>query len=267
MLLTKKSFRKILIMVICYFAFGSICMAVSIFFAGIGITDYFLPILGAITYLLGIVMAVWGGYAEGKGRWINLGNRLVRNELKPAEFIRHYEQLRDATDLVVKKPSVEVLLLASVAYDSLDDREKALLTANEMIAVASEKKKPFAKLAKASLLFSYGNVEKAESLFQEAQTQKLDVMCRGLADAILKSDRAYAFGDYKTVETYHLNILEQTFPALDLLGRLVTHYKLGEVYEKLQDNEKAVSYYQYCVAHGGETAIRLSAMERMRHLK
>jgi hypothetical protein len=38
---------------------------------------------------------------------------------------------------------------------------------------------------------------------------------------------------------------------------------LGEVYEKLHDKEKAVTYYQYCATHGGETAIKTSAIEKL----
>ena len=59
-----------------------------------GINENFLLILGIIVYLLCILMIFWGRYAEGKGKLINLGNKLVRNELKPAEFILHYESLK-----------------------------------------------------------------------------------------------------------------------------------------------------------------------------
>ena len=116
-------------------------------------------------------------------------------------------------------------------------------------------------------MFSYDKNEEAELLFNEAQRQKLDFMCQSLVDAIFKSDRAMVIGDYKTVETYNLKMLERTFPKLDNLGQLVVHYKLGEVYEKIQNKEKAVSHYQYCATYGGETAIKKSATEKLQELK
>ena len=267
MFLTKKSVRKILIMAICYFILGSIAISLWLVFNSMGINENFLLILGIIVYLLCILMIFLGRYAEGKGKLINLGNKLVRDELKPAEFILHYESLKNSNDLVIKKSSVEVLQLVAIAYDSLDDKENVLVTVDEMLDIADDKKKALSNLIKCSILFSYGNFEEAELLFNETQKQKLDIMCSGLADAILKSDRAMAMGDYKTVEAYNLKLLERSFPKLDNLGKLVVHYKLGEVYEKMQDNSKAATYYQYCADFGGETAIKKSAIEKLQHIK
>ena len=267
MFLTKKGFFKILIMAIGYFVLGSACIAAWVIFKSIGIVANALWILGLITYLLCVIMIFWGRYAEGKGILINLGNKLVRNELKPMEFIKHYEELKNSTDLVIKKPSIEVLHLVAIAYDSLNDKENALATVEEMIAVANEKKKAFSKLIKASLLFSYGEVADAEAIFIEMQSQKLDFMSTALVDAILKSDRAMAMGEYKTVEGYILGSLERKFPKLDNLSRLVAEYQLGEIYEKLQENQKAVAHYEYCANFGGETAIKNSAIEKLQNLK
>ena len=267
MFLTKKGFRKILIMAICYFSLGSFCIAFWILFNIMGVPGSFLLILGIITYVFCTLIIFGGRYAEGKGKIINLGNKLVRNELKPAEFIKHYESLKNANDLIVKKPSIEVLQLVAVAHDLLDDRENALAAVDEMIDASSDKKKNFAKLIKSSFLFSYDRTEEAEALFIEAQKQKLDFMSNSLVDAILKSDRAMVMGDYKTGEIYNLKMLERSFPKPDNLGKLVIHYKLAEVYEKFQDSRKAIIYYQYCVDFGGETAIKKSAMEKLQHLK
>ena len=267
MFLTRKSFLKILIMATCYFILGSISISLWAVFNSMGIKENFLLILGIIVYLLCVLVIFCGRYAEGKGKLINLGNRLVRNELRPAEFIRAYEVLKKSNKLVINKPSIEFLQLVAIAYDSLDDRENALATVNEMIDVASDKRKVLANLFKTSFLFSYNKNEEAESLFDEAQKQKLDFMCQSLVDAILKSDRAMAIGDYKTVEMYNLKMLERPFPKIDNLGKLVVHYKLGEVYEKLQNKEKAVTYYQYCATYGGETAIKESAIKKLQDLK
>ena len=267
MFLTKKGFRKILFIAIGYFSLGSICIIFSVLFNNIGISDIFLLALGIITYLLCALMVFWGRYAEGKGKLINLGNKLVRKELKPLEFIRRYESLKNSDDLIINKPCLEVLHLVACAYDSLDNREAALAIVDEMIDSSNDKKKNYAKLIKASFLFSYDRLEEAEALFNEAQNQKLDFMCSSLVDAILKSDRAMAMGDYKTVEMFNLKMLERSFPKLDNLGKLVVNYRLGEVYEKLQDNGNAMAYYRYCANFGGETAIKNSAIEKLQYLK
>lgn len=47
----------------------------------------------------------------------------------------------------------------------------------------------------------------------------------------------------------------------------MAHYNLGEICEKLNRNEDAVSYYQYCVINGGETAIKKSAIEKLQSLQ
>jgi len=260
MFLTRKSFRKILTMAICYASLGSTCIIASLLLNTGGISDKFLFILGLISYLLCVLFAFWGRYAEGKGRLIALGNKLVRKELKPMEFINHYEMLKNSNDLVIKKPCIEVLQLVAVAYDSLDDRQNVMATVNEMIEVASEKKKAFANLLKSAFLFDYGNTEKAELLFNENKSRNKDMLSVGLADAILKCERAMAMGDYKTVEAYNLNLINRKFPKLDNLTKLAVNYRLGEVYKKLNENEKAVNYYRYCAEFGGETAIKKSAV-------
>ncbi len=101
MFLTKKGFIKILIMAIAYFIVGSLSITAWVIFRSIGIPAKALLVLGIIVYLLCVIMIFWGRYAEGKGILINLGNKLVRNELKPMEFIKHYEELKNSTDLVI----------------------------------------------------------------------------------------------------------------------------------------------------------------------
>ena len=73
-----------------------------------------------------------------------------------------------------------------------------------------------------------------------------------------------AMGDYKIAEAENLRLLEQTFPKLDNLGKLLVHYELGKIYENLDNTEKAVTHYQYCVEFGGETAIKESAKEAIK---
>ena len=76
MFLTKKSFRKILIMAICYFILASIAISLWAVFNSMGIKENFLLMLGIIVYLLCVLIIFWGRYAEGKGKLVNLGNEL-----------------------------------------------------------------------------------------------------------------------------------------------------------------------------------------------
>ncbi len=251
----------------CYVLLGSLCVVLSLVFQHMGFPGNFLLIIGIVLYVLCIPMVLWGRFAEGKGIVIGLGNKLVRQELKPAEFLREYEKVKNASDLVVNKPSVELLQPVMIAYDILGDRENALATANQMIALSQGTKKTLATLFKTSLLFSYGQTEEAEALFAEAQKQKLNFMCNVLVDAIMRGDRAMAIGDYATAETHLVKLLETTRPKPDALTKLLAHYQLGEVYEKTGNHEKAMEHFGYCAECGGETAVRTSAIEKLQSLK
>jgi len=267
MFLTKKGFRKALIMSVCYFALGSICFLLAAHFENMDVGAELLWGLGMFTYLLCVPVFFCVRYTEGKGKVILLGSKLVQKELRPAAFIKEYESLKNDKSLVINKPSIDVLMIVASAYDSLDDRVNTLKTLDELVAVAGEKKLAYATALKASVLYAYGTIEEAEKLFAQAQKMKLDATCTALLDVVLKSDRAFAMGDYEVAEAYYLRLLEQKFPKLDNFVRLAAHYKLGEIYEQLEKTEKAISYYQYCVNNGGETAIKLSAIEKLQHLE
>ncbi len=267
MFLTKKGFLKALIMSIYCFALGTGCIVFSFILTTTDSPDNTLLLLSILSYFLCFFTYFWGRYSEGKSKLIILGTRLVRNELRPIEFIKHYESLKTSKDLVVNKPSIEVLQLVAIAYDLLDDREKVLATADEMISLADDKKKVRGMLIKSSYLYIYDRIDEAEILFNEARSRKLDIVSNSLIDSILKSDRAIAMGDYKTAEAYALMLLDRSFPKLDNLGKLVVHYELGKIYEILQDNEKAFSHYRYCMDFGGDTAIMRRAIEKLQYLK
>ena len=267
MFLTKKAFWKILILAICCFLEGSFCVAAGAVLAFFGAGSKLLFVLGAVCFVMCPLCTAWGLYAEGKGKFINLGNKLIRNELKPAVFIREYVQLRNTAGLVLNKPGIEVLRLAAMAYDALDDRENSLSSVEEMIAAAGEKKKVFVNLIKSSYLFSYGMVEEAEALFAEACAAKQDFSCRMLAEAILVSDRAMAMEEYKTAENYYQKMLTRAAPKLDPLSKLVIHFALAKIYERTQDKEQAIFHYTYCADYGGETAIKESAKSALERLQ
>lgn len=267
MFLTKKGLWKVIILVAVYFVLGSICVALGILDILFRLETKGLLLVALICYLCCPLIFFWGRRREGTAKLVLLANKRIFKELKPKAFLAKYEEIRNTKDLVVCKPQLAVLQFAALAYDLLDNKEAALAVADEMIAVASKEKKTAAKLMKASLLYSYDRVGEAEALFSEARTEKMDMITQGMVDSLLKSDRAMAMGDYKTFEYYCLHALARTFPKPNPLNKMLLHFGLGEVYEKMRETEKAVPYYQYCVEHGGETAIRekaRAALERLR---
>ena len=155
MFLTKKGFWKIAIMVICYLVIGSFCMAMGIILAMLELKVTLLFILGGFCFLFCPILILWGRYAEGKGKLLNSANKLLRQELDPAAFIKEYQTLRNSPDLVINKPSLDVLQMVAIAYDTLNDRENCLAVVEEMLQTASDKKKPFVKLLKASTSFRF----------------------------------------------------------------------------------------------------------------
>lgn len=266
MFLTKRSYVKIALTTALYLLLGTACIVLGVFFEGIGEADTMLYYIGFFMDFLAVVMFICGRYNEGIGKLMLLGSKLLRKELKPREFLAKYDSVRMSKDLVVNKPCVDVLQYAIIAYDMLDDRESSIAAADEMIAVAGEKRKAQAMLAKVSLLFSHGRIQEAEVLFAEARKHKYSFICTAMTDSIIKVDRAVALGDYKLAEASCLKTLERKFPKLDNYERLANHYKLGEIYEGLGERAKAAEHYRYCVENGGETAFPESAKNALARL-
>ena len=265
MLIDKKGYRKIILFIGLYLTTGCILVFPSLLWAMLG-AEYEIPYLGIAVLLCCPLIWIVGRYYVGVVRVLGDGARMLRIDLRPREFIEYYESLENSPELVLNKPTVNVLTLLSLAYDLVGDREGCLAVTERIISVAGEKKKGFAKLVRASYLFSYGRVEEGELLYNEALSEAKDAASRSLADTVMKTDRAMAMGDYKTVEAYNLEVLGRSFPKADALSRLVLNSNLGEIYEKSGEPEKALLHYTYCAENGGETAIRDSAREAVKRL-
>ena len=266
MFLTKKSIVKIALMAILYFLIGSVSIAFGVCFNSLGLYDSSFFVIGIILYLICPLIVLWGRYSEGVGKVVARFNKLVRRELKPAEFIKEYKELKALPDLVVCKPGFMLLSCLFAAYTSLGDNKKALSVAEEAISVAG-KKKSCALLLKASLLYSCDRVEEAERILKEVESSKLDFASQGLVDMIRKSDRAMAVGDYDTVINTSLDRLEQKFLKADNLAQVALHHVIAEAYEKLGDTKNALTYYRYCAEHGGETAYKATAASALERLE
>lgn len=266
MLFTYKSFWRIFAMCIVYFFLGSISLALSVAFS-FGTPDLTLFWLGISLYALIPIFAFWLRSAEGKGKPLALGYRLLRRDMRPAAFLAEYEALKNAPDLMICRPSTDLLQMVAVAESMLGHTDRALATVEEMIATAPKKKLTYAKMVKVSFLFVAGKIEEAEALLFTLRTGKLDILSQTLASAILEGDRAMAIGDYKTVEASRLRQLDSRFPKLDNLGRLAVHYDLAEIYMKMGNTESATLHYRFCAENGGETVLRENAIAALEWLR
>lgn len=262
MLLTKKSCKKIAIHVM---ETIFVCILWLILF-GFPESVVLWAIFGSAVVILCLAVVIVGVYTDGAIQWSALGKRLLRHELKPKEFIRWYENLKASGELVIHRPSAGFLEMLACAYEISGDREHALTIYDEMIAAASKKYKPIARLLKASALFCCGRSEEAETLLQEVRKQAPDDTGSKLMETVLKYSRAMAMGDYETVEAFALQRLVQTSPPLDNLGVLACHYDLGTIYEMLDEREKAIPHYRYCVEFCGETVFGENAKAALERL-
>ena len=118
MFLTRKALKKIRLLIGTYFALGALSFVIAVIFKLFSIENKFIIILGFVCFLLGVFFGKIGRYSEGKGKLINIGNKLVNHQLRPAEFIHLYEEKRDSSENVVSKPDFDVLILVVTAYDA-----------------------------------------------------------------------------------------------------------------------------------------------------
>lgn len=260
MFLTKKSLRKIRTLVTAYYIIGLFCLVVYGIFSFFYVEGNFLLILGVLCFILGVIFRSFGRYAEGKGILINQGNKLIFHELRPAEFIRLYEEKKNCPDNVIAKDDFDVLMLVFIAYDSMGQTELALETLDRMFLLAPEKKKTYVKLLKASELFGAGMVEEGEKLYAEAIKENMDMMTKSTADLVLKSDRAVAMKDYVIAENFFKERFNQKFPKITPLVSLVTHYYLAKIYLETNKEKEAEEHLNYCIKNGGETTIKDDAL-------
>lgn len=266
MFLTRKALKKIRLLSGAYFVMGLLCLLISGMIASFGIESKFLIILGIICFPLGLFSRITGRYAEGKGSLLNSGNKLIYKDLRPAEFIHLYEEKRDSSENVVSTPDFDVLRLVTAAYDALGDTEHELETIEEMLSIASEKKKPLANLLKASVLYSIGRLEEAERLFSQVQNEKMNMEAKMMSEIILKSDRAMALGDYATAEIFNKQMLQQSFPKNTPFSLLYIHFSLAKIYCRTERIQEAKVHCRYCVENGGETAIKSEAANLLKDL-
>ncbi|MBR5773899.1 MAG: hypothetical protein IKY44_03505 [Clostridia bacterium] len=271
MFLTKKALRKIKRLVGFYIGIGIFCIVIAVLFACLKIDsgiDKSMVLIGAFALLFGVLFRKIGRYAEGKAKLINHANKLVHNELRPAEFIRLYEQARDCPDNVVSEPDFDVLRLLVLAYDALGETEQVLDTLEQILAIAPAGMRPMAIILKASVLYEMGSTEEAEALYAEVVNMELNFVTRPVMEALVKLDRAMALGDFVTAEAYCRQSLQRkSFPKNTPLSILYTNFNLAKICLKTNRPEEAREYLQYCIENGGETAIKSKAADRLREIE
>lgn len=267
MFLTRKELRRTNWLTALYLISGVLFLIAAAAFPYLNELDWLFTFIGVLSLVFGIVYGPVSRYTDGKGNLITSANKLVYRQLRPAEFIRLYIQKRDCPDNVVIKPDFDLLLMLSVAYDSLGDREHALEALDQMIFIAPEKKKPYARLLKASLLYAEDRVEEAEQLYREAQKGKMGIMAKSTAELLLKTDRAMALGDYAPAEVFYKQMLAQSFPKHPPLSVLIAHFTLGKICSLTDRPGEAREHLTYCLENGGETAIKAKAADLLNGLE
>ena len=261
MFLTRKARNSINWLTIAYCVLGVLLLLLAGFDALLGAVSWELVCIGILAIAFGFLLRPIMRYSLGTNKLLMRANKLVYHQLRPGEFIRLYIQKRDCPDNVVAKPDFNVLNQLAVAYDALDDTAHVQETLDQMLSIAPEKKKAYAMLLKAGMLYGKGQKEEAEQLYREAQNGKLDFMTKATADVVLKTDRAMALGDYATAEAYFKQMLAQSFPKHPPLSVLIAHYNLGKIYALTNHPEKAKEHVNYCLENGGETAIKAKTAE------
>lgn len=264
MFLTKKALKKIKCVVGVYIGTGIFCLVATILFAYFELdteSDKFIVILGALSLLLALLYRKMGRYAEGKGKLITQGNKLVCYELRPAEFIRLYEQARDCPDNVVSQPDFDVFRMVEVAYETMGENERMLETLEQMLEIAPAKAKPLAIILKSGTLFELGQTEEAEGLYAQVVNMEPTFVTRPAMEVLVKLARAMAYGDYTTAEAYCRQRLQNKFPKNTPLMTLSITYSLARICCKTNRMEEARQHLQYCVENGGETIYKLNSEE------
>lgn len=259
MYINKKSLVRIWLLVGAYLALAIFCLFIEIFYAVFEIDGNLHVIVGCFCLVAAPLFYAWGRYAEGKGKLLNQGNKLIYHQLKPAEFIHLYEEKKDDPSNVVSKPDYQVLLMLIAAYDALDDHDLALATMEQAIAIVPKKHFNKALITKCDLLFNYGRLDEGESLYKELSDQELDAISKIMLDAVMKSDRAMLLGDDTTAEAYYRQAMTRSFPKPTPLSLLYAHYHLARICFKTNRREEAEEHRRYCIEKGGETGAQQQA--------
>ncbi len=264
MFLNKKVLTKIWLLTGAYLTLAACCFVSTVVFTCLDMECGTLIVLGILSVILAPLFYKLGRYAEGKGKLLSKGNKLICHELRPAEYIRLYEERRDDPTNVISKPDYDVLQMLVAAYDALEDRTHALETMDQALAVVPEKHRNRAMILKCGLLFNYGKFDEAEVTYRDLTTKDLDMVSKTLMDTVMKSDRAIALGDDATAEAYFRQSLTQTFPKPTPLSVLYAHYHLAKICQRTNRAEEALEHLHYCIQNGGQTGTQREAEALMK---
>ena len=266
MFLTKKELTKIRLSTIAYFALGVLCYLLVYYFDCPDILTYLVRLLGHICIGFGVVLALSGRYGQGTGTLIQSANKLIMQELRPADFIRLYEEKSSCPDNVIAKPSFDTLNMMVLAYDALGDSDRALSILEQMLSFPSEKNWLIANTMKAAVLYDAGRIEEGEAIYTEIIKVKKNWYAKMLIDALTRADRAMAIGDYATAEAYYEEVQTKKFPKQTPYTTLSRYFNLAKIYSMTNRIDKARIYLDYCIENGGQTGIKTEAAEKLKEL-
>lgn len=266
MFLTRKDIILIRLVSSSYFilAASSLISAYTSFKAG---ESFVLYIVFAVLWLFpGTLHPYTGRYNRGCAKYVNMGNKLVNKELRPADFIKAIDEKIEDRSTIVLKPHPRVLALLIAAHNLLGDNESALKYA-ERIATAKTKQQIIsAKLLKASVLYASGKTDVAENLFHEIESINPRGIIKTNFNELRCIDRAMVSEDYALAEDYIRKKLAK--PSLIPNSMiLIYHWNLYCICVKTDRENEAAIHLKYCAEHGGETAIKQKAKEMLDKLQ
>lgn len=266
MFLTHKSLKRIKFLCGTWIALAVLNVLCAVVFSLFDVEVKDFIILALVSLLFCFLTRKGMPYTEGKAKLVSKGIKLVRRELRPAEFVRLYEEKKNCPDNAVIKPDVEVLCILLLAYDLLGKSDKVLEVLDEMDSASNEKTKKRVKLIRAGILYDMSMVEEAEAIYGEVASSKLDFATKMSLDAVIRGDRARALGDYVTAEAYFKQNLDASSKNTDPCTLLNCHINLGEIYVAKGEGEKAREHLCWCAENGGETAVKTKAEEMLKNL-
>lgn len=197
----------------------------------------------------------------GVSPFLSKYNKLVENDLRPAEYLEYYNKAVNAPDLVVKKPDLNVLKTVMDSYEFLNDEEGQKRILAEMLETQTGKYLVRARLTEISLKYSEGRIEEADAALAEIERSSPDAVARQYISNIRRYSRAKATGDYLTAETYCLTLLGRVKKRKALC--LAVHYGLAEIYAASERYAEAKEQLAFCTENGGETAYPARAKEML----
>ncbi|MBO4423841.1 MAG: hypothetical protein J5879_10395 [Clostridia bacterium] len=211
-------------------------------------------IAGIVFTLISVVSAPLTVYFEGVSKLYSAGVRLVHKELLPEEFISLYKEKSEPGKNVISRPGYDILEMLYNACDLLDDRAGARVALNKMRELKPRFRGRSAVL-EAAEAYKRGDIASGDAFLSKAEEKYGSSEVRAAADALRKSERAMASGDFAAAKEYYSGIAgADSVLGPDSDAILKANWYMYIICRKTGDPASS-DYLGYCAEHGGSTAI------------